>query len=149
MSDGLDDVIGLMEELLEEYIQQDHQLNGMHKTLSLLKYGYNSLRQQLSRAECSSSELLGLSRSAAVGLEQHVELMETKVENIKSCCEEAQQSLETIELFAPGGDKISTCNSCAYWQTDKTNVTEEVLHGCMKAIFAILSFSYSSCHVCD
>lgn len=57
MSEELDEVIEIVGTLLVEYDQQESQLDRMKLILSFLKYGYNSLRQQLSKAECSASEL--------------------------------------------------------------------------------------------
>ena len=69
MEEGLDEIIETMETLLVEYDQQESQLNTMQWILSYLKYGYNSLRHQLSNAECSASELV----TSAEALEEHIE----------------------------------------------------------------------------
>ena len=85
----MDEIIEMMETLLDEYGNQDKQLNRMHATLVVLEYGYNSLRQQLSGAECSV-----LSRSIADGLTQGVE---SKLEEVTSCIDGAESTLESVK----------------------------------------------------
>ena len=97
MSEALDKIIEMMEELLSEYSYQDKQLNKMHAVLIVLEYGYNSLRQQLSGAECSVSELLELSSSSPVSLDDHVESVETVINDITSCIDDSESTLEAIK----------------------------------------------------
>ena len=59
VSDALDEAIEMMEELLKEYDYQEYQLTKIHRTLTFLELGYNSLKQELSVTECSASYLLG------------------------------------------------------------------------------------------
>ena len=91
---SLPQFIEMMETLLDEYGNQDKQLNRMHATLVVLEYGYNSLRQQLSGAECSVSQVLELSRSIADGLTQGVE---SKLEEVTSCIDGAESTLESVK----------------------------------------------------
>ena len=97
VSEALDEIIEMMEELLSEYSYQDKQLNKMHAVLIVLEYGYNSLRQQLSGAECSMSELLALSSSSPVSLDDHVESVETVINDITSCIDDSESTLEAIK----------------------------------------------------
>ena len=90
----MDEIIEMMETLLDEYGNQDKQLNRMHATLVVLEYGYNSLRQQLSGAECSVSQVLELSRSIADELTQGVE---SKLEEVTSCIDGAESTLESVK----------------------------------------------------
>ena len=90
---------------MNEYHDQDEQLNKMHKVLIVLKYGYNSLRQQLSGAECSVSELLQLSRDIGDGLDDLNQPLETKLNDIETCISEACTTLDTIEeVIHPCGE---------------------------------------------
>ena len=90
----MDEIIEMMETLLDEYGNQDKQLNKMHATLVVLEYGYNSLRQQLSGAECSVSQVLELSRSIADELTQGVE---SKLVEVTSCIDNAESTLESVK----------------------------------------------------
>ena len=90
---------------MNEYHDQDEQLNKMHKVLIVLEYGYNSLRQQLSGAECSVSELLQLSRHIGDGLDDLNQPLETKLNDIETCISEACTTLDTIEeVIHPCGE---------------------------------------------
>ena len=102
MSETLEDIIEMMEQLLKEYGYQDQQLNKIHGTLSVLEYGYNSLRQELGHAECSASELIGQSSN---GLGEHIEQSEMKLNDITTCLEDAGDTLDSVEtLVHPCGD---------------------------------------------
>ena len=100
MSGALDNIIELMETLLKEYSNQDKQLNRIHGKLSSLKYGYNSVKRDLSTLECSMSEVLGQSSNAAVCLEEHKEETEAKISEIQTCIDEAQCTLDTVKEFS-------------------------------------------------
>ena len=76
MEEALDEIIETMETLVEEYDEQEVQLDKMQWTLSHLKYGYNSLRQQLSNTECSASEVF----TSAGLLSEHIEQSTMSVE---------------------------------------------------------------------
>lgn len=91
----------MLEGLLKEYWHQDQQLEEMHKTLTYLEYGYNTLRQKLSTVECSASELLGISREEAQALQEHIVEMETKVDNITACIED---TCSLLEMAHPCGE---------------------------------------------
>ena len=97
MSEALDEILEMMETLMNEYSYQDKQLNKMHATLTVLEYGYNSLRQQLSGAECSVSELLALSSSSPVILYDEIESVECALDNITTCIDDAESTLEVIK----------------------------------------------------
>ena len=107
MSDALDEILEMMETLGNEYSHQDKQLNKIHATFKLLEYGYNSLRLQLSGAECSASELLTLSSSSAGSLDDHVDSLESALDDIESCVETAESVLEEIKgPIHPCGDGV-------------------------------------------
>ena len=97
MSEALDEILEMMETLKTEYSQQDQQLNRIHAALTVLEYGYNSLRQQLSSVECTVSEILTLSRSASIGLDDHVQQVETKIGEIETCIDDAESTLDVIK----------------------------------------------------
>jgi hypothetical protein len=107
VSDALDEILEMMETLRNEYSHQDKQLNKIHATFTLLEYGYNSLRLQLSGAECSASELLTLSSSSAGSLDDHIESLESTLDDIESCVETAESVLEEIkDPIHPCGDGV-------------------------------------------
>ncbi|CAI8043320.1 hypothetical protein GBAR_LOCUS24044, partial [Geodia barretti] len=107
VSDALDEILEMMETLGNEYSHQDKQLNKIHATFKLLEYGYNSLRLQLSGAECSASELLTLSSSSAGSLDDHVDSLESALDDIESCVETAESVLEEIKgPIHPCGDGV-------------------------------------------
>ena len=93
MEETLDEIIDTMETLVEEYDEQEVQLGKMKWTLSHLKYGYNSLRQQLSNTECSASEVF----TSAGLLSEHIEQSTMSVENIDECLEQSETSLDALE----------------------------------------------------
>lgn len=100
MCEGLDEITEMMETLLEEYEQQESQLDKMQSTLSHLKYGYNSLRHQISKAECAASE-----RVADIGLGEHIAESTASVEEINECLEQSEDSLDVIEsIVHPCGE---------------------------------------------
>ena len=71
----------MMETLLVEYDQQESQLDMMQWTLSYLKYGYNSLRHQLSNSECSASELIVSAEALVEVLDEHIGTVYTECYN--------------------------------------------------------------------
>ena len=93
MEEALDEIIDTMETLVEEYDEQESQLDKMQWTLSHLKYGYNSLRQQLSNTKCSASEVF----TSAGLLSEHIEQSTMSVENIDECLEQSEASLDALE----------------------------------------------------
>ena len=97
VSEALDEILEMMETLINEYSYQDKQLNKMHATLTVLEYGYNSLRQQLSGAECSVSELLALSSSSPIILYDEIESVECALDDITTCIDDAESTLEVIK----------------------------------------------------
>ena len=97
MEEGLDEIIETMETLLVEYDQQESQLDTMQWVLSYLKYGYNSLRHQLSNAECSASELVTSAEGLDGVLDEHIEQSTMSVENIDECLEQSETSLDAVE----------------------------------------------------
>ena len=102
MSEALDDIIEMMEQLLKQYGYQDQQLNKIHGTLSVLEYGYNSLRQELGHAECSASEQIGQSRNRLAG---HIDQSEKKLNDITTCLQDVCATLDSVEtLVHPCGD---------------------------------------------
>ena len=95
----------MMENLLEEYDNQDKQLQRIHGKLSYLKYGYNSLRHRISTVECTMSERLGVTSNAAMCLETLKEDTETKLCDIETCLDDAQSQLDLLtELLHPCGE---------------------------------------------
>ena len=109
MSEALDEILEMMETLMNEYSYQDKQLNKMHATLTVLEYGYNSLRQQLSGAECSVSELLALSSSSPIILYDEIESVECALDDITTCIDDAESTLEVIKC------NIHPCGE-GYWE---------------------------------
>ena len=91
MSEALDDIIEMMEQL-----QYGQQLKKIHGTLSVLEYGYNSLRQELDHAECSASELIGQSTNR---LGDHIEQSEEKMNDISTSLEDACDTLDSEQMF--------------------------------------------------
>ena len=99
MAESLGRVVNMMENLLEEYGNQDKQLQRIHGKLSYLKYGYNSLRHRISTVECTMSERLGVTSNAAMCLETLKEDTETKLCDIENCLDEAQSQLNFLMDF--------------------------------------------------
>ena len=88
-----------------EYDQQESQLDTMQWILSYLKYGYNSLRHQLSNAECSASELVTSAGVLDGVLDEHIEQSTMSVENIDECLEQSEASLDAVErIVHPCGE---------------------------------------------
>ena len=103
MEVGLDEIIETMETLLVEYDQQESQLDTMQWILSYLKYGYNSLRHQLSSAECAASELIMSAEGLDEGLDEHIE--QSSIEDINECLEQSEASLDALEpIVHPCGE---------------------------------------------
>ena len=95
----------MMENLLEEYDNQDKQLERIHGKLSYLKYGYNSLKHKISTVECTMSERLGVTSNAAMCLETVKENTETKLCDIETCLDESQPQLDILtDLLHPCGE---------------------------------------------
>ena len=99
MAEALGKVVNMMENLLEEYGNQDKQLQRIHGKLSYLKYGYNSLKHRISTIECTMSERLGVTSNAAMCLETLKENTETKLCDIETCLDEAQSQLDFLTDF--------------------------------------------------
>ena len=99
MAEALRKVVNMMEDLLEEYGNQDKQLQRIHGKLSYLKYGYNSLRHRISTVESTMSERLGVTSNAAMCLGTLKEDIETKLCDIETCLDEAQSQLDILTDF--------------------------------------------------
>ena len=115
MSEALDDIIEMMEQLLKEYGYQEKQLNKIHGTLSVLEYGYNSLRHELGHAECSASELIEQSGN---NLDEHITQMTMKINDISTCLDDACDTLDRIE------NQVHPCG-CGEW---RLVIDEKYLH---------------------